>query len=321
MTKQLGKIKEVDLREIFKNEASDFTPWLEKNIDQLNEALGIEIQDIKRENGVGDFSADLFGTEVNSEDKVIIENQLGSTDHDHLGKIITYASGVDAKYVVWISKKIRDEHKNALNWMNQMVMTGAQSTSAVFFFGVEVKAISIDNSPPALSFNLVVEPNSWEREIKSSVEKIDERHQKYLQIFTRLVAEYEKIKPDWGHLTAKPSSWVAFGGGKTGFRLVWAFRGDNKFNTELYIDTKDKDEIKMYFNELKKHQKEIEREIPDLSWEELPDRRASRIALYYKMPANIKTLNENQINDLIQWAIEKMDLFKKVITPYVKNLE
>lgn len=105
MKKNLGKIKKVDLRGVFPGEATDFTPWLENNIDQLSEAIGIEIIDLKREGGVGNFSCDLIGTEANSEDKVIIENQFNQTNHDHLGKIITYASGVGAKYVVWIAEK------------------------------------------------------------------------------------------------------------------------------------------------------------------------------------------------------------------------
>jgi len=321
MKNNLSKIKKVDLREIFKNEAQDFTPWLKGNIDQLSEAIGIDIQDVKRENGVGDFSADLIGIEANSEDKVIIENQLEPTDHDHLGKLVTYASGVDAKYVIWVTKKMREEHKNALGWLNQMVMTRTNSsTSAISFFGVEVNAISIDNSRPALNFDVVVEPNTWGRDVKSSMEKVDERHQKYLQFFTRLVSEYEKIKPDWRHLTAGPSSWLAFGAGKTGFQFTWAFRGDNRFDTELYIDTKDKDEVKSYFGELQKFKSEIDKHIPDLSWEELPEKRGSRIAVYKKMPAPIKKMTDEQIDEVIRWAIKQMDAFKKVFAEYIQKL-
>ena len=129
MKKNLGKIKQVDLREVFQNEATDFTPWLESNIDELSEVLGIEIGDVKREGGVGSFSSDLIGTESNSEDKIIIENQLEQTNHDHLGKIITYASGVGAKYVVWVAKKIREEHIRKHS-------SGSMRIQAIFHFSV-----------------------------------------------------------------------------------------------------------------------------------------------------------------------------------------
>ena len=306
MKKNLGKIKQVDLRGVFQNEATDFTPWLENNIDELSEVIGIEIIDVKREGGVGNFSCDLIGTEANSENKVIIENQLEQTNHDHLGKIITYASGVGAKYVVWVARKIREEHQKALEWLNE-------NASEVSFFGVEVSAIAIDESKPALSFRLVIEPNTWSKEVKQTVEQIDERHQKYLHFFTRLVSEYERIKPDWRHLTARPDSWLAFGAGKTGFSFVWAFRGDNRLDVELYIDTKDKDEVKAYFGELKQYKNEIDKQIPDLSWEELPEKRGSRIAIYKKMP-------DDQIDELVQWAIEQMDVFKKIFPQFIQKL-
>lgn len=314
MNKNLGKIKQIDLREIFKDEAKDFTPWLESNIDLLSEAVGIEIIDIKKEIDVGDFSADLIGTEANSEDKVIIENQLESTDHDHLGKLITYASGIGAKYVVWVAKNLREEHRQALEWLNE------NSSNRLSFFGVEIRAIRIGSSEPAVDFQLVVEPNEWGREIKSTTKQVDERHQKYLQFFTRLVSEYEKVKSEWGHLTPQPSSWLQFGAGKAGFNFVWAFRGNNRFDIELYIDTKDKEEIKNYFAELKNFEEEIGSKIPNLSWEELPERRGSRIALYYNLPASAKQLTDKQMDDLVVWGIEKMDLFKIFFTPFIKTL-
>ena len=313
MKKNLGKIKQVDLRGVFQNEATDFTPWLENNIDELSEVIGIEIIDVKREGGVGNFSCDLIGTEANSENKVIIENQLEQTNHDHLGKIITYASGVGAKYVVWVARKIREEHQKALEWLNE-------NASGVSFFGVEVSAIAIDESKPALSFRLVIEPNTWSKEVKQTVEQIDERHQKYLHFFTRLVSEYERVKPDWRHLTARPDSWLAFGAGKTGFSFVWAFRGDNRFDIELYIDTKDKDEVKAYFGELKQYKNEIDKQIPGLSWEELPEKRGSRIAIYKKMSVAIKKMPDDQIDELVRWAIEQMDIFRKVFPQFIQKL-
>lgn len=314
MNKKLGKIEEVDLRTVFVDEPRGFTPWLEKNIEQLSEAVGVEIGDLKREVGVGDFNADLIGVEENSEDKIIIENQFESTDHPHLGKLITYASGLGAKYIIWIAENLREEHRQALEWLNE------NTQNNLSFFGVEVRAIKIGDSDPALDFKIVVEPNEWSREVKETSGQVDERHQKYEHFFTRLVSEYEKVKPEWSHLTPKPYSWIGFGAGKTGFGFYWSFRGNNRFSVELFIDTKDKNEVKNYFSELYKVKKDIDNKISNLSWEELPEKRASRIALYYTMPLSIKNLNDSQINDLINWGIEKMDLFKKTFSEYIKKL-
>ena len=304
----LGRIRKLNLREVFPNEASDFTPWLEKNIEQLSEIIGIEISDINKEEGVGEFSADLVATEVNTGDKIIIENQIEQTDHDHLGKLITYASGVGAKYVVWVAKKIREEHQKALEWLNE--------NTDLSFFGVEVEVIAIGNSEPAANFKLIIEPNAWGREIKQTIEKVDDRHKKFFQFYSKLVSEYQEIKPDWNQLTPRPQSWLGFGAGKTGFNFNWSFRANNKFAVELYIDTKDKEEIKNYFNEIKKFSNEINKEIPELMWEELPDSRASRIALYHQMQTPVKNMGDKEMKVLAEWAIEKMDVFKKVFSKY-----
>lgn len=109
---KLGKLEAVDIRELWKHEQYDFSECLskEKNIEMLSNEIGLSLTDIKKELLVGSFRCDLVAKEETTGIKVIIENQLESTDHDHLGKIITYASGLNANIVVWIVKKAREEH-------------------------------------------------------------------------------------------------------------------------------------------------------------------------------------------------------------------
>lgn len=119
---KLGKLEQItDLRSVWKHEAKDFTPWLakEENLEILSEAVGIDIVVEEQESNVGDFSVDLFATEEGTGRRIIIENQLEETNHDHLGKIITYASGKEAEVIIWIVRKARDEHKQAIEWLNQ----------------------------------------------------------------------------------------------------------------------------------------------------------------------------------------------------------
>ena len=161
MLDKLIQIK--DLRQFWKDEARDFTPWLseEENLMQLADTLNIDINFIERESSVGGFNADILA-EDNEGNKIIIENQLEDTDHDHLGKIITYASGKDAKYIVWIVKKARDEHRQAVEWLNQHTDNG------LFFFLLEIELWKIGNSRPAPRFNIVVRPNDWVKEEKAA---------------------------------------------------------------------------------------------------------------------------------------------------------
>ena len=162
---KLGKLEKIsDLRSIWKHEAKDFTPWLakEENLELLSEAVGIDIVLEEQESNVGDFSVDLYATEEGTGRKIIIENQLEETNHDHLGKIITYASGKDAEVIIWIVKKARDEHRKAIEWLNQHT----DENSA--FFLIEIEVWRINDSEPAPKFSIIERPNDWAKAMKKS---------------------------------------------------------------------------------------------------------------------------------------------------------
>ena len=139
-------------QKLWKDEAKDFTPWLAENIETLGNALGLDLKFKEREASVGDFSLDLLAEDVNTKRKVIIENQLTLSDHDHLGKLITYASGFDACTIIWVAESIRDEHKKALEWLNQ------KTDPETHFFAVEVEGLQIDDSKPVPNFKPIVIP-------------------------------------------------------------------------------------------------------------------------------------------------------------------
>ncbi len=155
---ELGRLKEItNIRDIWPDEARDFTPWLaqQDNIEILSEALGIDLSADDTEVSVGDFRADIIAYETDTDRKVLIENQLGDTDHDHLGKLITYASGTKADYVVWIVKRARDEHRAAVEWLNN------HTDESVRFFLCEIKVFQIGASSKAPKFEVVEKPNDW----------------------------------------------------------------------------------------------------------------------------------------------------------------
>ena len=163
MTTNLGKLEEVqDLRSVWPNEAKDFTPWLSGNIDRLGEIIGIDIDVEETESAVGDFNVDIFAVDADTGKKIIIENQLEATDHDHLGKLITYASGKAAGLVIWIVKKAREEHRAAIEWLN------SHTTEDIGFILCELKLYRIGDSDIAPAFNVIEQPNNWAKEMKQT---------------------------------------------------------------------------------------------------------------------------------------------------------
>ena len=168
MADNLGILEEVtDLRSIWPHEAHDFTPWLASNIGRLGNALGIDINVEETEAPVGGFNVDILATDADTGKKIIIENQLEETNHDHLGKLITYASGRNASLVVWVVKKAREEHRSAIEWLN------AHTDEEIGFILCEVKLYRIGNSQIAPSFLIVEKPNNWMREMRREQRSIE----------------------------------------------------------------------------------------------------------------------------------------------------
>jgi len=316
MIKQkLGKIKQVDLKDVFEKEDKDFTPWLNENLNILGEKLNIDIIDSNVEENVGNFSCDIIARDSDSNKIIIIENQFGTTDHDHLGKILTYAAGKQAGIIIWIAENFREEHKKALEWLNENV----DPERGPSFFGIEIKLIKIEDSPPAPDFRIVVKPNDWERMIKIS-SPMSETAKKYLEFYSKLVDEYKKINPRWRKVKPQPQSWLSFGAGKSGLSFVWAFKSNNRFAIELYIDTGDKNENERIFEELEKHKDKIENEIKGLIWERMEEKRACRIAIYKNIKGNIKYLSEEDYPEIIEWASKTMKEFSNVLSRYIKKV-
>ena len=154
----IGKLKKLPLREIWKNEARNFTSWLSENIDTLNEALEINLSVTETEKSVGSFSLDLAAEDEEGR-IVIIENQLEKTDHDHLGKLVTYLSNLEAKMAIWITGNPREEHKKAIDWLNEITQDD------VSFYLVKVEAVRIEDSAPAPLFSVIAEPTEISKEI------------------------------------------------------------------------------------------------------------------------------------------------------------
>ena len=246
----LGKLKKHDLRKIWKNEANDFTKWLEENLESLSESISLDLTLIKREQKVGAFSADILAEDEQGQ-KVIIENQLEKTDHTHLGQIITYVSNLDGRTVVWISSEPRQEHINALNWLNTQTQLN--------FYLVKVEAISIDDSKPAPLFQVICKPDDEIKIAAAATSELSVRDKFNMQFWSEINKKCADILPGFTSRSPKKYHFHSQASGKGGLNFV--FLATSKYyGIELYIDTPDADINESILKQLESQRNEIERE-------------------------------------------------------------
>lgn len=322
----LGRLERVDARQIWRNEASEFTPWLRQNIALLAEALGIEIDvDVQNEVTVGVFWADLVGTDIGSGAKVLIENQLEKSDHSHLGQLLTYAGGLDAAIIVWLAPSIQEEHRQAFQWLNE------HTHEDVLFFGVEIELLRIDGSKPAPHFKVVVEPNEWQKAKSAQARRpaspvSSERNDRYRAFFHRVILELKAREPS--STTASPEhapgqNWWGFSLGRTGFVENFVFGYDNETRTyvvriELYIDVTDKQQNEAIFDRLLHDREAIERDFGEpLLWTRRDDVRLCRV--YVQRPGSIDD-DEAALADHLEWGIERMQRMRQAFRSRVLDL-
>ena len=305
----IGKLEEVDIRELWKHEQYDFSEWLSKkeNIENLNDILGLTLVDISKETYVGSYRCDLFAKDETTGIKVIIENQLEMSNHDHLGKIITYASGLDAKVVVWIVKEAREEHRSAIEWLNN------NTNSNINFFLIEIHAYKIGNSDNAPMFQVIEQPNDFIKNNKSinsndTMNKSQSQRLEFWNQFNNVLVE--RGKP-FNVRKATTDHWYNVAIGTSDAHIdITLVNKDSVIGVELYItDNKD------LFDKLYQKKDEIESDLGfKLDWRRLNNSKASRIVTFIKSLNFDDHSNYNElINKTIDLAVLMRDRFKKYI--------
>lgn len=314
----LGSIKQVSLREVWPNEAQDFTPWLAENIDKLGNALGIELEVQSAEAPVGSFSLDILARDSGSGKPVIIENQLDTTNHDHLGKLLTYAAGYDAYAAIWLTREFRDEHRQALDWLNQR--TGEDTE----FFGVVVEAWQIDDSRPAPHFNVVAMPNDWQKQSFGRVRQgggagnTSERGERYRQFFQNLIDTLREQHQFTNARKAQAQSWYDFSSGFSGISYAAAFTQGMTATVNVSIDRGDGEWNKGIFDRLMERKDSIESALGEpLVWETVENRRTCRIPI--RRHGSIDDAPEI-LDDVQQWMVDHLLNFKRVFGPHLSEL-
>lgn len=306
MNRALGRLEEVNIRELWIHEQYDFSNWVAKkeNIELLNDTVGLTLTNLEKEVYVGSYRCDLVAMDETTGMKVIIENQLESTNHDHLGKIITYASGLDASVIIWIVKEAREEHKSAIEWLNNNMV------KEISFFLLEIKAYKIGDSLPAPMFRIVEKPNDFIKSVINDRE-LSKRHADRLNFWT----EFNKVVTEHGKpfniRKAGTGHWydVAIGTSDAYISITLVNR-DGYIGVELYIpDSKD------LYDNIFKYKDEIEDKLDfDIFWERMDDKKASRIK------SSISGLNfNNQTNypELMDKVIERVVKMRDAFKGYI----
>jgi len=313
-TPPLSKLDRVPLREAWKHEASDFTPWLaeDDNLQSLAEALGIsELELVATEHLVGDFKLDILCTD--GDQQVVIENQLEETDHKHLGQILAYAAGVDARKVIWVAESFRPEHLAALQYLN------VNTIDELSFFAVQIELWRIGDSPLAPKFEVVAKPNDWARASREQARAASTgspTKQLQLKFWTALVDRLAREAPQIRPAKPGPYHWLNTSLGRSGFGLnITANTRDERLGVEIYLSGV---EAKRHFANLLPQKDEIESSLGfQLDWQELPNKMATRIASWYSDAA---IEDESRWEDYQTWIVQRLVVMERVLRPRVRAL-
>lgn len=299
---ELGKLEKIELREVWRHEALDFTRWLarKENIVLLSKEIGIDIEVIETEMSVGRYNVDIYARDTESNKKIVIENQLENTNHDHLGKMLVYAAGLDADIAIWIVKDVNEEHRQAVEWLND------NSFEKINIFLVKVELWQIDNSPIAPKFQVICEPNNWAKVLKQqSKENVSDLELKQMEYWQGFV-DYAKSK-DKTYISQRPSiyNWyvIRIGSSDYKIKLVHSVNSDmircqlEIFNDEIY-------------KKLEQYRTEIDNMINGLEWEYLEDRKVNRISCNNSSKDNASSY---------VWLLDMVDRFKEVFLDYLNK--
>lgn len=315
---EFGVLEKIDLRTGWKTEDTEFTPWLakEQNIKLLGNAINIELEVEQQEQNVGIFRADILCKNTADNTWVVIENQIERTDHKHLGQLITYASGLSAVTVVWIAAKFTDEHRAALDWLNEC------TDEKLNFFGIEIELWRIGNSAIAPKFNVVCKPNDWTRTVAKEAKNIEngaltETKQLQYEFWSTLQEYMQENSKNVKARKPSPQHWMDFAVGKTGFRMS-AIMNSETNKLAIWFTTYG-DDAKPNFYALYRLKSELEEKVGFcFEWREMPDKLSSNIVVEKSVDDVFCT---EKWDEYAGWFNETMNKIYVVFNPIIKNLK
>ena len=309
----LGELKRKTLRTVWGHEELEFTPWLAKdeNMARLSEAIGMDLQIVRTEVSVGPYFADILAKDASGA-YVVIENQFGKTDHDHLGKLLTYGATLGAAVVVWIAEQFTDEHKKALDWLND------RTNDDLSLYAVQLEVLQIDDSRPAVRFNVVSEPSAIVR--SASVAKLSgplsETQQLQLAFWTLFRDRLMERKVLTSAHTPRPQYWFDMALGRSNFVLSnIADTTGKRIGVRVYLGNEVADAA---LAQLDGERATIEAEIgAKLQWNPYPEKKDKIIGLFRQVDLDAR----ERWPEYCDWLIDNVVKFRKAFMPRIKALK
>jgi hypothetical protein len=313
----LGRLEPVELRKIFLSEAGDFTPWLaqEENLRLLGDTIGIDLQFEASEKDVGPFRADILCRDVETENWVLIENQIERTDHTHLGQLLTYAAGLEAVTIIWIAQRFTEEHRAALDWLN------SRTDEGINFFGLEVELWKIGDSLTAPKFNVVSRPNDWGRTVRQGATGLTNHKAKQLQFWTSFQSYLDSTSYMKGS-TPGPYHWMHFAVGTGGTYLACSISPTDTPSGAKHPEQRVQlvmtgGMAKRRFNALKVQLADVESSLKmKLEWQSNPNVAKARIYAYHAADFML----DQEWPKQFEWLRDQLEGFDKDLVPRMKSL-
>ncbi len=314
----VGRLRKVPLREVWSHEATEFTPWLVQNPDLLGEALGLDIEFTRSEQQVGPYSVDIIGKDLTHDSVLIVENQLEKTNHTHLGQLITYAANTDAVTVVWIAKEFTDEHRQAVDYLNNL----AGDSGSARFYALHISAVQIDDSSPAPLLEVVARPNDTHMTMSNVVRDAVEptaRAALYRELWRQYLDVLHARHPNWTNVRApQGTNWLNVNSVRGWGSIVLVIDKARMPRVKFYISGKENNENIGLFQYLLNQREEIEARFGSvLVWDD-QERLVSRQIMSYR-DKEIDINNVESYAELIEWMMGEHEKFRNIIVPLVDN--
>lgn len=311
----LGQIEILDPRVVWKNEERDFTPWLAENIEALSDAVGFPIEIEQTEKSVGKYELDMVGKVVGTDKVVVIENQLDKSDHKHLGQLVTYASGLNAHIIIWVTPYIEDEHRRAIEWLNEI------TDEQVNFFLIRPEVIRINQSLPAVRFHVESAPSMFVRNLREAYKREDAPRHAFRRMFWAEMFEYLAAN---GYPKAKgrqttSDNWVPFSVGKSGISAIVRMGQGSILRVELLMDSPSMEQNELLFKLLMKKRTEIETIFmnEEVVWDPMDGAKSFRIAVNHPYDKTRAEFDESYRQELYSWIAPNLEKMCKIGSDYL----
>jgi hypothetical protein len=314
---EFASLEPQDVREYWEHEEYDFTPWLANEIEaegasDLEDVLGLDVEIIEREKSVGKYNVDIYAQVVDDGRTIVIENQLKDSDHDHLGKAIAYAAGVDADIIVWIAPEFNDEHRDAMQWLNE------NSREGVDLFAIRLEVWQIESSPPAVRFNPVEKPSEWKEKAQRSRGELSDRDKRREEFWTAFRDRIEETKTPLSSRKPYPSHYYSNPIGVGGYHISFYVDEDEE---ELGLELIFEDDAEG-FETFRDNASELEVELgEDIYWGDLRETRTGKMRseLGVKREADIE--DRDRWDEYFDWMLAMGERFHDVFPERLREIE